>query len=433
MLTLSRSLLKLRPASRVSQVIHCSSTPKEPQFHIASKYSIKPVTATLRTLYLQRQFCSNSKGDSSSSSDSSPLGSIFDLTEAQYAELKNPQTPRDFQYTTYNSPPSPLEDEPIFEPKHLDLESVTELMVRKRHVAAIKRALIVLEPHRQVIHSGFPTHDPSLNADLRFELSELLNLLSLCYLNQNINDKAIDASMSAANLVPTADNFSDLAHHLLQVGRLDEAIVAAERSISIDPYKEVDALVTKASALWQLKRLKGHDIVGLCDLALARDPYVTTALEIKAQYLAYTGKYGEAIKTIDRAIAKDNDNFYMIRLKTGFLEQIGKLPLALTVVLKYFREDPESIEAHQEAARIAILIKDWKIAIEQLKILNEKLEIGYADLAYVMTQIEEIEEAEKALQIAIRINDNTSIANKKPYSFATLKRNITNKRKKMSL
>jgi tetratricopeptide (TPR) repeat protein len=426
MLAITRRISKLSVLKPESHSVR-PSRPSKPLFN-PSEYSNTQISGIKRlgSLYLKRQFCS----PPSSSSGTSRIGNVFDLTPEQYEELKNPGMPRDFEYKTYTSPPTGLEEEPIFEPKTLDLHAVTELMVRKRYPAAIKKALAILEPHLQVIRAGFPSHNPNLNAELRHELSECLTLLSLCYMHQGEMDPAIDAATSAALLTPTADKFSDVANHLLEAGRLEEAIVAAERAIELDPHEEVDALVTKASALWRLKRLEGHDILALCDLALARDPYVITALEIKAEYLLHHGKLNDALKVIDRAIAKDNDNFHIISIKTRILEQMDRLPLALTTVLNFFKEEPESIEAHREAARIALLLKDWSTAHQHLKFVNEHLDEGFADRAYALLHDGILDEAQTSLELAITKNDTQSIAFGKAYSHPTLKRSLTMKLKK---
>jgi len=393
------------------------------------KHSRSPSTSRI-----SRRFCaSSSSSNFGSSSDSTPVGNIFDLTPEQYAELKQQKIPQDFQYQTYTSPPPETEEDAIFEPTFLDLHAITELMARKRYAAAIKKALEILKPHRPTIQAGYPSHDPSLNAGLRHELSECLGLLSLCYMHQEEYNRAIDASLGSADLYPSSDKFSDLGSHLLQAGRYEEAIIASERAIEMDPYGEVDALVTKAYALWNTKQFEGHDILSLCDLALARDPYVTGAMEVKAQYLAHLGKTNEALKTIDRAIAKDDENFNLVHLKITFLEQTAQLPLALTAALKFLKHNPDSAEAHREAARIALLLKDWTIAIEHLKVLvthSDASGEGQADLAYSLIQDGQIEEASKALEEAILNDQRTSISSDNPYNFAALKRSLTAKKRK---
>lgn len=382
-----------------------------------------------RSLKNIRFYATSKNSSSEPSSGTQPLGNIFDLTPEQYEELKNPGIPHDFRYKTYSSPPTDYEEEPVFEPNHLDLHAVTELMVRKRHVAAIKKARELLEPHLEVIRAGFPHHDPNLHASLRHELSELLTLLSLCHLHEGQSDLAIDSATSAALLTPSAEKFSDVANFLLEAGRFQEAIVAAERAIEMDPTNEVDALVTKASALWKMKLVQ-HDIIGLCDLALARDPYVIPALQIKAEYLAHFGKWAEAIKTLDRAIAKDGDNLQLFLLKSKFLEQMNKLPLALTSIMKFFKEEPDSIEAHRETARLALLTKEWDIAAQHLAKVTETLNEGYADYAYALIKVGQLDKAQEMLNLTIEKDNFNSIAFELPHNVSSLKRSLTILRKK---
>lgn len=436
--------MALRSLHRSLRQVACYYRPSSPTLPTTQlrprKRSLLPFSAPECSKFFEgpriscRFYSSSSSSKPHPPDGSKPIGNIFDLTPEQYAELKEQRIPRDFQYQTYSSPPPETEDDVIFEPKFVDIHAVTELMARKRYAAAIKKAIEVLEPHRTTIQAGYPSHDPTLNAALRHELSECLSLLSLCYMHQEEYDRAIDASLGSADLQPTSEKFSDLASHLLQANRLEEALIASERSIEMDPYGEVDALVTKAYALWKMQKFEGHDLLGLCDLALARDPYVTGAMEVKALYLAHLGKMNEALKTIDRAIAKDDDNFHLIRIKTGFLERTNQLPLALTAVLKFFKEDPESIEAHREAARIALLLKDWKISIEHLKFLishTEKSEEGRADLVYALIQDGQVEEASKALDEATQNDHRSSIASDHPYNLTSLKRSLAVKKKKM--
>lgn len=438
--------------------------------------SIKPLTAIYSVpkpqprwsrLKSLRQYSSNSNGPSSApGTGPSSLhgnGSAFELTPEQYAEIKQQRVPLDFQYKEYTEEPAPEEADAIFEPKHIDLYSITELMAKKRHTAAIKRAIEVLEPHRSVIQSGYPAHDPTINASLRQELSECLGLLSMCYLHQEQHELAIDASMGATSLCPTSENFSDLASNLLTVERYDEAIRAADRAIELDPYKEVDALVTKAYSIWKLGAFdRGYDVIGICDLALARDPYATTALEVKAEYLGHQGKYQEAVKTIERAIAKDDDNYHLTQVKVKFLEKMGMYPLAITTLIRFLKQYPEEFAATRDLARLALITSDWKIAILHLKRLIQKMEdeqalervkkspskkpqleeeeelspleklnidAPYIDLAHALGQDRQLDEATKALEKAISVGNNQSIAFETPYNFANMKRSITIKRK----
>jgi tetratricopeptide (TPR) repeat protein len=380
----------------------------------------------------KRFFCSQSKGTGEPGTGTSqPIGSIFDLTPEQYAELKENRVPLDHQYTTYTSEPN-LEEDPIFEPKYLDLTSMTELMAKKKFSAAAKRANELLEPHAEVIQRGYPSHDPTILAELRNEIGECLSLLSSCYLNMNKLDLAIEAVNSATVVNPTSGNFSELASYLLDAERYEEAITAAERSIELDPHQEVEALVTKAYALWKLEKWD-RDILGLCDLALARDPYATTALEIKAHVYAHSGNYKDALKAVDRAIAKDDSFFHLVQLKSALLLQNNQPEIALTSVLRFFKQEPDCIEAHQEAAKLAIIVSNWKLAIEHLKVVTEQLDIGYADLASAAIHEGHLDLASKSLETAIERDNFSSIAMEQPYSASGLKRRLTIKRKNMEL
>lgn len=455
-----------------------SASKRAPTTQVArSAPSIKPLTAIYNEPKIHPRWSKlkSLRNYSTGSPDSAPAsehpsssaphaGRGFDLSSEQYAELKDQRIPLDFQYKQYTQEPTPEEADEVFEPKFLDLYSVTELMARKRHPAAIKRAIEVLEPHRNVIQSGYPAHDPSLNASLRQELSECLGLLSMCYLHQEQPELAIDASMGATSICPTSENFSDLASNLLAVERYDEAIRAADRAIELDPYKEVDALVTKAYAIWKLKAFdRGYDIIGICDLALARDPYATTALEVKAEYLGHQGKFQDAVKTIERAIAKDDDNYHLTQVKIKFLEKLGMYPLAITTLIRFLKKNPEEFAATRDLARLALVTGDWKIAILHLKKLIQTMEeehaqsrakksprksdeetspedaptavellnldAPYIDLAHALGQDRQLDEATKALEKAISVGNNQSIAFETPYNFANMKRSITIKRK----
>lgn len=447
---------KRAPATQVAR--HAPSI--KPLTAIYSVPKIHPRWSRLKSL---RNFSSNTDGSpvaAAGSTSSHAPGSAFELTPEQYAEVKEQRIPLDFQYKEYNQEPAPEEADAIFEPKHLDLYSVTELMARKRHPAAIKRAIEVLEPHRSIISSGYPAHDPTINASLRQELSECLGLLSMCYLHQEQPELAIDASMGATSICPTSENYSDLASNLLAVERYDEAIRAADRAIDLDPYKEVDALITKAYSIWKLKAFdRGYDIIGICDLALARDPYATTALEVKAEYLGHQGKFQDAVKTIERAIAKDDENYHLTQVKIKFLEKLGMYPLAITTLIRFLKKNPEEFAATRDLARLALITGDWKIAIMHLKKMVQTMEeeqaksksalkaesnseeeplsplellnldAPYIDLAHSLGQDRQLDEATKALEKAIAVGNNQSIAFETPYNFANMKRSITIKRK----
>lgn len=447
------------------------SRPAPSSKSLSSKYAMSTPASRWGPGKQLRRFSAKSHASpppQSASSMGNSMGTAFNLTAEQYAELKEQRVPLDFQYKTYTEEPAREEADAIFEPKHIDLVSITELMARKRHTAAIKRANEVLEPHRSVIQSGYPAHDPSINESLRQELSECLGLLSMCYLHQDEFDLAIDASMGATNICPNSENFSDLASNLLTVGRYEDAIRAAERSIELDPYKEVDALITKAYAIWKLQAFdRGYDLIGLCDLALSRDPYATTALEVKAEYLAHQGKLHEAVKVIERAIAKDDDNFHLTQVKVKFLERLGLYPLAMTALLKFAKENPDEPGTHRDIARIALLSSEWKIAILNLKKMIEEAEqpvtttskkskkpkpdsereimvdteakkdseivvvtdAPYADLAHALGMDRQLDDAYKYLEKAIASGNTASIAFETPYHFSNMKRSFTIKRK----
>lgn len=366
---------------------------------------------------------SSDQGSGAHSNQGAPIGNIFDLTPEQYQELKERKTPLDHEYTEFKSEQEPLQ-EVEWQPGMLDFSGLTDLISKKRYLAAIKCGSEMLAPHAQVIRSGFPFHDPSLHSELRHELSEVLSLMCVCYIHLERLDLAIDSLMTASNLYPTADNYSDLASHLFSAERYEEALIASDKALELDPRTEVDALIIKAYSLYKLEKFD-HDILAICDLALARDPYATSAMLVKARVLEHHGKTNEALKTIDRAIARDDQDWDLVLYKSQLLQKTGQPQLAITSVKKFLPEDPENVEVRRELIKLSFLAEEFDLAVEHLKWLVEKEKVGFSDLSYALIQSGQVAEAERALATAIEKDAKKSIFFPTPYSFPVLKRKLT--------
>lgn len=134
----------------------------------------------------------------------------------------------------------------------------------------------------------------------------------------------------------------DSGFDLLAAGQINDALVAFEKAIALDP-ASVDARAGQAACYFELNQIQpAWDIV---DAALEVDDKNARALGVKGALLFRDGKSREARKVLERAIKADETNAYNYNHLGVVLNAMGRNESAIENLKRAVELDPEYVNA----------------------------------------------------------------------------------------
>lgn len=232
-------------------------------------------------------------------------------------------------------------------------------------------------------------------------------------------------SPTASNLTSSSssENFLALGLALMNQSKYDEAILAYDEAIRLDP-EDAASWGAKGFALSKLGR---HDeAMQVYDEALRLDTNFSLAWIGKGFALKDLGKYDEAIQAFDEAIKLDPESDMAWYGKGIVLHNQGKYDEAIQAYDEAVRLDPEDIEVWKNKG--STLLKQRKYdeaiyAIDEALRLDPEDSGAWSIKASILLLQRKYNEANQAFNEVIRLNPGDAMAwNLKGYALESLGR-----------
>jgi tetratricopeptide (TPR) repeat protein len=232
--------------------------------------------------------------------------------------------------------------------------------------------------------------EEALRLDPNYQIAKDMKALALnargnSKYNANDYQGALQDYEDAIEIKPKEKLYYAKAYALIQLNRYDEAILAVEEALRIDPnYKKVFVL-----NMMGVIKFNANDYQGALqdfEAAIEINPQEKLYYANKADALIQLKHYDEAIFAVEKAL----------RLDPNY--QIAKDMKALAL---YARGNSKYNAKDYQGA-----LQDYEAAIE----INPKEKMYYADKAYALIQLKHYDEAILAVEEALRLDPNCQIA-----------------------
>jgi len=244
------------------------------------------------------------------------------------------------------------------------------------------------------------------------------DLLSHIYAFRDQRDRAIAEIDRAIAIAPNADNlYADKAHILIILGRPGEAIGLVRRAMHLNPHYPSFYAFILGTAYLDTGRYE--EAIKTLEGALALNPgWIKTYCNLASTY-RLMGRYGEAIETIEEAISRNPDSAMAYRelvmdcrMAWETTENTDPLLLnrALEMAEKMVAIDESDLGGHAEMSLMNLHMKQDREALsraEELVALAPENADSHATLAFVLNAIGRSDEAIEMLEKAIRPNHST--------------------------
>ena len=223
-------------------------------------------------------------------------------------------------------------------------------------------------------------------------------------------EEAVVAFEQAIRLDPgSADAYYNLGGALQELGRLEEALDAYKQAIRLRP-NDVEAYNHQGGVLMRLGRLE-EGLVAV-EQAIHLDPNYSSAYYNRGVVLGLLGRPAEALVTLEQAIHLDSNfaNFAPAYNRKGLaLRELGRPKEALVAFEQAIRLDPNDADTY--CCRGIVLRElgrpeEALVALERAIHLDPSNALAYYNKGLALAKLRRPEEAVLAFEQAIRLDPN---------------------------
>ncbi|MDZ4764459.1 MAG: tetratricopeptide repeat protein [Chloroflexota bacterium] len=157
-----------------------------------------------------------------------------------------------------------------------------------------------------------------------------------------------------------ARELMDKAYSLTELGRADEALIAYDRAIALQP-KNAWAWARKARALRLLNR--HHEALTIYDEALRLDPAYAWALKGKGIVLERLGDLEGALESHERAARLDPNDVWHWHNQGDIFQKMGRYDDALAMLEAALRVDPQHANTWAKMGQVLRLMRQHEQAL----------------------------------------------------------------------
>jgi protein O-GlcNAc transferase len=208
------------------------------------------------------------------------------------------------------------------------------------------------------------------------ETPGIARFIGAAYLQAGLNRKSVEwYSQALARNGGSAAAYVGLSSSLIAIHKPDEALVAAEEAIRLDPV-ESSGYFSAAAALLQLERY--DDALGVCETGLSLDPSYAKCRAMKASILIKKQNFQEALEEIERAVNLSPDDLQILRIAIGIYRNCH-LPLqAMALGAHFLKLEPSSIEVLSMVVDTVLTACAWQTLDEFSAALIKAVEMRIA-------------------------------------------------------
>lgn len=218
-------------------------------------------------------------------------------------------------------------------------------------------------------------------------------------------EEALVAYEQAIRLDPTyAGAHYNKGNVLKQLGRLEEALLADEEAIRLEP-RNADAYNNKGNVLKRLDRLE--EALVAYEHAISLAPTMPYVHHNKGLVLAQLGRRKEALAAYERATHLDPGDAKAHYYKGGMLHSLGRVKEALAAYEQVIRLDPKYAPAHFARGVMLEQLRrpgDALLAYEQSIRIDPTSMESHSNKGMVLQQLGRPQEALAAYEQAIRLD-----------------------------
>jgi tetratricopeptide (TPR) repeat protein len=179
--------------------------------------------------------------------------------------------------------------------------------------------------------------------------TDSLRLMALLSLRAKQYDHAIEWAARAIRIEPRADHISTLGTALLGAGRIEEALRAFDKAVSLEP-TDAEHWKKLGAALIDLNRPDE----ALLSLRRALDlrPHYADAANLSGLILYRKDRFAEALAFFDISVHADPDQADALHLRALMLQKLGRLEESAADGLRSAQLDPTNADTHNNLGSV---------------------------------------------------------------------------------